>query len=330
MLLKDARDYQILFLVLFLSLGIAARDWTLRPGLILILLLSCLATQWLAVSLVNWQLARKSVKEQEKKDTKTKGPAACSEKPEAEPSRELGHSENKPAIPVLPSLKSACITALGLCLLLRADSYTTMAIAASLAIASKFLFRIRGKHFFNPANFGIIAALILMPDAWVSPGQWGVDWWYALLFAGTGGMVLQRVGRWDTTAAFLGAYALLEAGRNYWLGWTWDVWLHHLMSGSLLLFALFMITDPRSIPNARISRLIWAGCIALLTFILQHQLYLSTAVFWALFALSPLSIVLDALWSAPQFTWQRESNSTRQTANLVNPNEMKAEHYSQA
>jgi hypothetical protein len=63
--------------------------------------------------------------------------------------------------------------------------------------------------------------------------------------------VLKRVGRWDTTLAFLGSYALLEALRNLWLGWAWDVWAHRLMSGSLLLFALFMVTDPRSIPNAR-------------------------------------------------------------------------------
>ena len=309
MFFKDARDYQILFLVLFLGLGIVARDWTLRPASILVVLLSCLITQWLAVSVVNWRL-------QQHRDAETK---TETQEVEEDGDRTISVTDAKPVKPakliaVLPSLKSACITALGLCLLLRADSEVTMALAATLAILSKFLFRVNSKHFFNPANFGIIAVLLLTPDAWVSPGQWGVDWWYAMLFAGTGGLVLKRVGRWDTTAAFLGAYALLEAGRNYWLGWTWDVWLHHLMSGSLLLFALFMITDPRSIPNARTSRLIWAGCIALLTFILQHQLFLSTAVFWALFALSPLSILLDALWSAPRFVWQSPLNQVDRTA----------------
>ena len=202
------------------------------------------------------------------------------------------------------SLRSAAITALGLCLLLRGNDYTTMAIAASLAIASKFVFRVREKHFFNPANFGIIAALILTNDAWVTPGQWGTDWWYLLLFAGTGGMILKRVGRWDTSAAFLLVYGALEAIRNVWLGWTWDVWQHQLMSGSLLLFALFMLTDPRSIPNARSSRLIWAIALAILTFILRDYFYLSTAMFWALFALSPLTILLDYLWDAPRFVWR--------------------------
>ncbi|MEH2220744.1 MAG: RnfABCDGE type electron transport complex subunit D [Nostoc sp.] len=260
MLLKDIRDYQILFLGLFLVLGIGTRDWTLRPELIGVAIATSLATQWI-LSLVTG-------KEQ------------------------------------MANLRSALITSLGLSLLLRADCWTTMAIAAVIAIASKFIFQVGDKHFFNPTNFGIISALILTPDAWVSPGQWGEEWWYGLLFAGTGGMILQRVGRWDTTAAFLGSYSLLEAIRNLWLGWTWDVYWHRLMSGSLLLFALFMITDPRSIPNSRIGRVVWAICIAGLTFILRNYFFISTAVFWALFALAPLTILLDVLWLAPRFSWQ--------------------------
>jgi Na+-transporting NADH:ubiquinone oxidoreductase subunit NqrB len=180
-----------------------------------------------------------------------------------------------------------------------------MAIAGCLSIGSKFIFRYREKHFFNPSNFGIISALILTQDAWVSPGQWGTDWGYLLLFLGTGGVILKRVGRWDTSMAFLLFYGSLETLRNFWLGWSWDVLQHHLMSGSLLLFAFFMITDPRSIPNATMSRLIWAFSLAILTFILQHSFYITTAVFWALFILSPLTVILDSVWLAPRFTWQK-------------------------
>jgi Na+-transporting NADH:ubiquinone oxidoreductase subunit NqrB len=290
MLQQDPRNYQILFLSLFLILGIWTRDWTLRPDLILVAIATCLLTQWIAVSSqLNLQPILFNI---------LKKQPNCPEKYET-------HVVNSPN---LSSLKSATITALSLSLLLRADHWTTIVLAGSLAIGSKFLFQVQGKHFFNPANFGIIAALLLTNDAWVSPGQWGDDGWYALLFAGTGGIVLNRVGRWDTTAAFLGSYALLEAIRNFWLGWTWDVYIHRLMSGSLLLFALFMITDPRSIPNTRSSRLIWATCIAVLTFILRNQFFISTAVFWALFALAPLSIVLDFIWSGTRFTWRQTSS----------------------
>lgn len=267
-LFQDARDYQIFALATFLMLGIGTRDWTLRPELIAVTLLTCLITQGVAVFLLS----------------------------------------RTPTPPPL-SIRSALITGLGLCLLLRADTYLTMMLAAMAAIASKFLLQIHHKHCFNPANFGIISVLLLTPDAWVSPGQWGEEWWYGLLFVGLGGMVLQRVGRWDTTAAFLGTYAGLEALRNLWLGWTWDVYAHRLMSGSLLLFALFMLTDPRSIPNARAGRLLWAVLIALLTFVLRNQFFVSTALLWALFLLSPLTLLLDLAWAAPQFRWLHQIDS---------------------
>jgi Na+-transporting NADH:ubiquinone oxidoreductase subunit NqrB len=275
-LYKDIRDYQILFLSLFLILGILTRDWTLHPEFIGVAIASCIITQ------IIFSLITKS-------------------------------QDNFPVI----NIRSPLITSLGLSLLLRVDHWPTMALAGFAAIASKFLFQFGEKHFFNPANFGIITVLTLTNDAWVSPGQWGEEWWYALLFLGTGGMILKRVGRWDTTGAFLGAYSLLAAIRNIWLGWTWDVYFHHLMSGSLLLFSLFMVTDPRSIPNANISRIIWAVSIALLTFILRNLFFLPTAVFWALFTLAPLTIILDQFWITPRFYWWNKTELSAENHQLT-------------
>ncbi|MEM6424514.1 MAG: RnfABCDGE type electron transport complex subunit D [Cyanobacteria bacterium P01_D01_bin.128] len=282
-MLKDARDYQILSLGLFLVLGIGLRDWSLRPEIVAIAIATSLMTQ---IGLT-YALTRR-----QQKPTALSGEASQGWKSIAVAYRGI-------------NWRSPLITALGLSLLLRVDHWQTMALAAALAIASKFCFQVEHKHFFNPANFGIIAVLMLTQDAWVSPGQWGEEIWYGLIFLGLGGLVLKRVGRWETTVAFLGSYALLEALRNLWLGWTWDVWAHRMMSGSLLMFALFMVTDPRSIPNARPARLIWSGAIALLTFVLRNYFYLSTAVFWALFLLAPLTLVLDKLWSAQRFSWRQ-------------------------
>jgi Na+-transporting NADH:ubiquinone oxidoreductase subunit NqrB len=290
MLFQDSRDYQILFLATFLFLGISTRDWTLRIDLMGVVILSCLFAQILLSILVNFFINKNS-----DSNLPEHPPAQC-------------YARNACTI---SSLRSATITALSLCLLLRGNEYTTMAIAGCLAIASKFLFRFRDKHCFNPANFGIIAALTLTNDAWVSPGQWGNEGWYLLLFAGAGGILLKRVGRWDTSVAFLMAYISLETLRTVWLGWSLDVLQHQLMSGSLLLFALFMLTDPRSIPNATISRIVWAIAIASFSFMLQHYFYLSTAIFWSLFILAPLTIVFDLLWSAPRFSWRLNSLNDR-------------------
>jgi Na+-transporting NADH:ubiquinone oxidoreductase subunit NqrB len=282
LLWHDARTYQILFLALFLVIGLGTRDWTLQPGMIAVAIVTCVITQWVMVANSSQQSAVSGQQSEEA----TFHPLSFILFPS-----------------FLSSLPSALVTSLGLSILVRADHYSTMILACVAAISSKFLIRVRGKHIFNPGNFGIVAALMLTPDAWVSPGQWGEEGWYALLFLSCGGLVLRRVGRWDTTVAFLGSYAVLEAIRNVLLGWTWDVWAHRLMSGSLLMFSLFMITDPRTIPNARTGRLLWAVAIALLTFFLRNYLFLSTAVFWALFALAPLSILIDAVFLGDRFVW---------------------------
>lgn len=279
MVFQDSRDYQIAFLSLFLGLGIFTRDWTIRPDLILLVITVCLLTQLLLSFFQDFVKDKKQFSWQ-----------------------------------FFNCLKSALITGLGLCLLLRANNYQTMALAGFLAIASKFIFRYHNKHFFNPANFGIIATLIITKDAWVSPGQWGNDWWYLLLFLGAGGIVLKKVGRWDTTAIFLLTYSGLIGIRDLWLGWSFDVLQHQLMSGSLILFALFMLTDPRSIPNAKNSRLIWSIIIAILAFILQYQFYLSNGIFWALFIISPLTILLDTVWNAPRFNWLTKPKLTLNNA----------------
>ena len=256
---QDARDFQILFMLSCLTIGVAARDFTIRPDCVAAAILSCVAVQWFA-------------------DRLWKSPQ--------------------------PSIRSALITAISLCLLLRANHWSTMLLAGSLSVLSKFTFRYQTKHFFNPSNFGIIAVLLLTRDAWVTPGQWGEEVWFGLFFAGAGLMVVRKVGRWDTTAVFFLAYALLEAARNYWLGWTWDVFAHRLTSGSLLLFAFFMITDPRAIPDHLRGRILFAAAVACLTFILRNYFFLPTAVFWSLFVLSPVTILLDRLWSSQRFEWR--------------------------
>lgn len=287
MLLRDARDYQILFLSTFLLLGINTRDWSLDPHRIAVAIAACVLTQW-AIAGIRF-LINPLIRSETSSANDTVVPHSLATR-----------SQWAAAL----NIRSPLITALSLSLLLRTGQDMTMVMAGMVAIASKSLLQIQGKHFFNPANIGIIAVLLFTPDGWVSPGQWGDDLWYVLVFAGAGGIVLKRVGRWDTSLTFLATYALLMAARSLWLGWTWDVWFHQLTTGSLLLFALFMVTDPRSIPNARPGRIFWSMAIAVLTFILQTIFFIPTAVFWSLFVLSPFTLLMDRWWSSDRFTWQ--------------------------
>ena len=154
---------------------------------------------------------------------------------------------------------SALITCFGLSILLRADTLWVHPLAAALAISSKFVLRANGKHVFNPANIGVIAASVALPGAWVSPGQWGHDIALAGWFVVLGGLVTQRARRWDIAWAFLAAWLAMCAVRVALLGQPWPVLMHQLDNGALLLFAFFMISDPMTIPDrARIANRVCA------------------------------------------------------------------------
>src|SRR3954447_7976792 len=82
-------------------------------------------------------------------------------------------------------LRSPLITGLSLSLLLRADEPWIHAAAGAVAILSKFVLRLEGKHIWNPAGLAIVGLLLCVPGhVWISPGQWGASVWFAALVAG--------------------------------------------------------------------------------------------------------------------------------------------------
>src|SRR2546430_13622239 len=126
------------------------------------------------------------------------------------------------------SARSALISGLSLCLLLRTNRADLAALAAMLTIAGKFLIRIHGKHVFNPTNGGIVAMLLLTNQVWVSPGQWGAAAFFAFLMACAGSLVVNRAARSDVTYAFIACYCALLLGRSFYLGEPLTLPLHRL------------------------------------------------------------------------------------------------------
>ena len=155
-------------------------------------------------------------------------------------------------------LRSPLITGLSLSLLLRADAPWLPALAGVIAIASKFIFRLDGKHIWNPAGFAIVVLLFTQHGVWISPGQWGTSIWLAALLVFFAILVLQAAQRSDIALFFLGSHAALLVARAVWLGDPLAIPLHQLQSGSLLIFAFFMISDPRTAPDSRLGRLLFA------------------------------------------------------------------------
>ena len=174
--------------------------------------------------------------------------------------------------------RSPLITSLSLCLLLRSNDPGMLALAACLAIAGKFLLRLRGRHVFNPSNFGIVAMLALFGDrAWVSPAQWGSGAWFAFLLLCLGGMVLYRAERSDVTLAFLLAYAALVFGRGLWLG------------------DPPAISDPKTTPDSRAGRVLFSLLVTLGAGFVQFVLYRQNGLLWSLALFAMAVPLIDAL-----------------------------------
>ena len=199
--------------------------------------------------------------------------------------------------------KSALISSLSLCLLLRTDHLLLAGAAASVAVLSKVLIRIRDKHVFNPTNFALIVMLVTTDAVWVSPGQWGTSALLAFAFACAGLLVVHRATRSDVTLAFLASYAGLVVARSLWLGEPLAIPLHRLESGAFLLFAFFMISDPRTTPDSRAGRVLFATAVALGAAYVQFRLFRTNGFLWSLMVLSPVVPFIDRWMPAARYHW---------------------------
>ncbi len=204
--------------------------------------------------------------------------------------------------------RSALISALSLCLLLRAGSPALAAAAAAVTISSKFLVRARGKHVFNPTNFGLAFMMLISDRVWVSPGQWGSAAFFGFLLACLGGLVVHRAARSDVTWAFLAAYAAVLFGRAAWLGDPLAIPIRQLQSGAFLIFAFFMISDPKTTPDSRPGRILYASLVAAVAGYIQFGLYQPNALIWALVSCAALVPAIDRLLPGARYRWRSRRN----------------------
>ncbi len=205
--------------------------------------------------------------------------------------------------PFRMSARSALISGLSLCLLLRTNRPEFALLAGVITIASKSLIRVRGKHVFNPTNGGIVAMLLLTNQVWVSPGQWGAAAAFAFLMACAGMLVVHRSARSDVTFAFIAFYGVLLFGRSLSLGEPLTIPLHRVQSGALLLFTFFMISDPKTTPDSRTGRVVFAGLVALGAWYVQFRLFRTNGLLWSLAACSTLVPLIDRLAPGTRYIW---------------------------
>lgn len=213
--------------------------------------------------------------------------------------------------------RSALISGLSLCLLLRTNFLALAVVTAVVTIAAKFLIRIRGKHLFNPTNFGIVAMMLATGQVWVSPGQWGSAAFFGFLIACLGGLVVNRAARSDVTYAFLAFYLSIVFGRALWLGQPLTIPLHQLGSGAFLIFTFFMISDPKTTPDSRAGRIFFALLVALGAGCVHFVLFRPNGLLLSLAFLSPLVPLIDRLLPGERYAWKGAPVAVRPEPRLL-------------
>ena len=277
---RDPRGYQIVALSALLGLGLFRFRFDIPLPHVAITLTSALAGQWLAAG-----MGRPST------------PAA------------RGVRVRRTGLRPPFEWRSALISGLSLCLLLRTREPLWMALAGLLAVGSKFTLRVPRasgggtKHLLNPANGAIVLLLLLGAPVWVSPAQWGHHLALAFGVAGFGSLVVHRSARSDVTLAFLAAWAALLLGRAATLGQAWAAPLHQLESGSLALFAFHMISDPKTTPDSRAGRITFACLVARGAGLVQFVFYRTNGLLWSLAVCSLLVPFLDRWLPGHAFEW---------------------------
>ncbi|MDE3858112.1 enediyne biosynthesis protein UnbU [Sinorhizobium meliloti] len=195
-------------------------------------------------------------------------------------------------------LLSAHISGLAVGMLLfAAEQLWIVAFGASLAVASKWFFRVRvpvqegfaPRHFLNPSNFGITSVLLLFPSVGIAPPYMfaenisGVlDWLLPLVVISTGSLLNTKLtGRMPLVVAWLAAFAAQAATRSLMNDTPLVAGLLPMTGFAFILFTFYMITDPATTPARSRNQAIFAVSVAAVYGLLM-ELHVVFGLFFAL------------------------------------------------
>lgn len=197
-----------------------------------------------------------------------------------------------------PNLASAYITGISVGILIRSPGFWPYALCAAIAITSKYVIRFRGRHLFNPSNFGICVMLFLAAESVATLSiQWGNNLWPMVVIWVLGSAIIWRARRLHISATYVVsffAFAFLRA----WI--THDPWqseISPITGPEYQLFIFFMITDPRTTLRSKKGQCIVAFAVAVAEMFLRldQSVY---ALLYALFLVGPPALLIETWWNS--------------------------------
>jgi len=166
----------------------------------------------------------------------------------------------------------------------------------AISMASKYLILWRGRHVFNPSNLGLVIAFVALgprftepQDLWWIPlGPWMIATYAVLVIGGLLiGWELRLLGlELGFLAGFAAFTALaLWAAPDHCMVASWhvapmcgqDLWQILVTSPELLVFGLFMVPDPRTVPDGPLARVAFGLLVAVLSVLFLAP---TTLEFW--------------------------------------------------
>ena len=191
------------------------------------------------------------------------------------------------------SLSSAYISGISVGILIRSTMIWPYIITAVLSIMSKYVLRYKGKHLWNPSNFGVSWMLFMAPlDVAGLSIQWGSNFFGLAVIWALGLVIVYRAKRLHVTLTYVISFVILAYVRSLIVGDTFLAEVSPLTGPMYQLFIFFMMTDPPTSVSTRKGRIIVTILIAIVEFVLRLNSFIY-APFYALFLVGPVAKYID-------------------------------------
>ncbi len=192
-----------------------------------------------------------------------------------------------------PHPASAYISGISAGILIRSPYLWPYFFASFISILSKYVLRWRGRHLWNPTNFGVSAMLFLAPaTVTVLSIQWGNAVAPMVVIWILGTAITWRVGRLHISATYVASFLALSVVRSAITGTPWLATVAPITGPMYQLFIFFMVTDPKTT-----VRPVWAQCLVVfLVAVVEMLMRLAEVVyapFYALFWVGAAAMVVE-------------------------------------
>lgn len=191
------------------------------------------------------------------------------------------------------NLSSAYVSGISAGILVRSPLLWPFALCAAISIASKYVLRYKGRHIWNPTNFGVVSLIIIASDsAAILSIQWGNNMWAMFVIWIIGLVSLWKIKRLNIALTYIVCFVTFAWIRSLITG---DLFLAEVapLTGPMYqLFTLFMLTDPKTTVKSRAGQNFVVFVIAFVEMILRLNEFVYSP-FYALFIVGPVALIIE-------------------------------------